>query len=446
MNTDWQPFDPTEIKIDISQLTDAESRVAVEVPSPIVNKILTTNRKLGERAFGDEVLHKMLQKFCLENWMVKIDWRPMWQPVPVDDSVAPVLQNDHPFRFELDVDHHPEIVWPDFQSLDIVRPVRVVSDDLVAAEVREQCLALGTTENLESQFKVGDLIRAEVTLHAPNQSLVKAFKAEFVLLGSGKKLTLANLTFDGLFSALEKSVVGDEMVLMTTATSDFADAEFIGQEMQATIKILEAIRRTPIAIEAVLAEYGTPNEFVFKQQIRVALEATAERGQSQIIAEQVVNSVLEKVKDQLRIPDRVMQHFRNATFTRERERLEAKGCKAEQIDQELDSHRGAIDAMVLRHAHRQALINLLAFHLGARVGEQDLEDWVADKASKQGRRPEEVRAELGNPETLSSIVSILMTLKVTKILLKGDKIVLTDMDADEWNRQESAGGRQENGG
>ena len=38
-----------------------------------------------------------------------------------------------------------------------------------------------------------------------------------------------------------------------------------------------------------------------------------------------------------------------------------------------------------------------------------------------------------------------MVSKITKTLLKKDRIVLTDMDADEWNRLKNSGDRQENG-
>ena len=414
MNTDWQPFDPKEIKIDVSQLSTLENRLAIEVPAPIVNKVLATNRKQGERAFGDEVLHGMLLKFCMESWTTKIDWRPLWQAVPVDGSAEPVLQVDHPFRFEIDVDHHPEIIWPEFRSLEIIRPVRVISDDLVAAEVREQCLA-------------------------------EAFKTEFMVPESGKQLNLAGLVFDDIFAALEERVVGDEISLVTTATSQFSDTALVDQEIRVKLRIVGGIRRRPIAIEEVLEQYGTPNELIFKQQVRIALQAAADRGQSEIVAEQFLKSLLDQVKDQLRIPDRVIPHFKNAVIMRKRKELKAAGWTAEQIEQEFDSRREVIDVMALGHAHRHALINLLTSHLDAKVDEKDLEDWVAVTASKQGRRPEEVRAELNHPETLKAIVSTLMVSKITKTLLKKDRIVLTDMDADEWNRLKNSGDRQENG-
>ncbi len=446
MNTDWQPFDPKEIKIDVSQLSTLENRLAIEVPAPIVNKVLATNRKQGERAFGDEVLHGMLLKFCMESWTTKIDWRPLWQAVPVDGSAEPVLQVDHPFRFEIDVDHHPEIIWPEFRSLEIIRPVRVISDDLVAAEVREQCLVLGTSENLVSQFEVGDLIRAEIEMRGPKgQALAEAFKTEFMVPESGKQLNLAGLVFDDIFAALEERVVGDEISLVTTATSQFADTALVDQEIRVKLRIVGGIRRRPIAIEEVLEQYGTPNELIFKQQVRIALQAAADRGQSEIVAEQFLKSLLDQVKDQLRIPDRVIPHFKNAVIMRKRKELKAAGWTAEQIEQEFDSRREVIDVMALGHAHRHALINLLTSHLDAKVDEKDLEDWVAVTASKQGRRPEEVRAELNHPETLKAIVSTLMVSKITKTLLKKDRIVLTDMDADEWNRLKNSGDRQENG-
>ena len=54
--------------------------------------------------------------------------------------------------------------WPDFKSLKVMRPVRVITDEMVAAEVLEQRLVAGTSEELESGFEVGDIIRAEVEL------------------------------------------------------------------------------------------------------------------------------------------------------------------------------------------------------------------------------------------------------------------------------------------
>ena len=54
--------------------------------------------------------------------------------------------------------------WPDFKSLKVIRPVRVITDEMVASEVLEQRLVAGTSEELKSGFEVGDVIQAEVEL------------------------------------------------------------------------------------------------------------------------------------------------------------------------------------------------------------------------------------------------------------------------------------------
>ena len=446
MNTDWLPFDPKEIKVDVVKLWDFEKRVAIEVPVPIANQVLATNSKRGEQSFGDDELQKMLLEFCIKEGLKQLDWRPIWPVVQDVDSADPVLQKDHSFCFVLNIDHHPEIDWPDFKSLEIIRPVRVISDDLVAAEMREQCLVAGPSENVESQFEVGDEIHAEVELHeSTGQSLLGAFETTFLVLESDAQLVIKNLRFDDFFSDLKKSVVGDKIVSRTTPTVQYSDTELSSQEIQATFRIVKAIRRTPLAIKDVLEQYGTPNEFVFKKQIRLALESAVERDQKSAITTQIYNALFDKVKDQLGVPTRVSHHVKDDMVMQERKKLEAKGCTDEQVEAELDSHSEKLDAWVLRQLQQQVLISKLAIHLGLGLNEDDVMRWVADKASEEGRRPEEVRMELKNSGQFMRVTLSILERQVCTNLLAREMIVLTDMDADEWIKKKAEQSHEDDG-
>ena len=125
--------------------------------------------------------------------------------------------------------------------------------------------------------------------------------------------------------------------------------------------------------------------------------------------------------------------------------MEARGCTDEQVKAAFDSHGEAFDATVLRHAQQQALVSLLSSHLVIAINEEDIMAWVANTASQQGRRPEEVRMELRNPEVFMQMTSLLMTGKTTMVLMEREMIVLTDMDADEWSKMEAEKSHQDDG-
>ncbi len=443
MSTDWQPCDPKEVGIEIVQSSRVEKQIVIELPAPIVDKILAVNSAQGEHAMSEEQLLKKLLMFSHEHGMKQLDWRPLWDVAPTVGADIPNLHKGQPLRLSLDVDCHPEMDWPDFKSLKIIRPVRVITDEMVASEVFEQRLVAGTSEELKSGFEVGDVIQAEVELfEVERQSQLAAFNIDFKLPESGTPFNLANLDFGDVHSRLKDAAVGDQVELVTTATALYPEMMLVGREIQANLKILGAVRRTPTTIEKVLEQYGTPNEVIFKQQVRIALEATAERDQRSIVMQLFMKALLEKVGDQLCFPDRVVTYFEELTANQEAMKLKARGFTEDQAGEQLALHQDELDSLVQQRLRQSALTTLLALHLDARIGEQDVMEWVTDTASRQGKRPEDVRKELANPDLLKRIVQSLQIMKVYKILMGENMIVLTDMDADEWDRSGGLHGTQ----
>jgi FKBP-type peptidyl-prolyl cis-trans isomerase (trigger factor) len=435
LSTDWQPCDPKEVGVEIKPLSHVEKQIVIELPAPIVEKILAVNSAQGEHAMSEDQLLKKLLQFSHEHGMQQLDWRPLWDVAPTSGVDIPSLQQGEPLRLALDVDCHPEMNWPDFKSLKVMRPVRVITDEMVAAEVLEQRLVAGTSEELESGFEVGDIIRAEVELfEVQRQSKLAAFNIEFKLPKSEMPFSLANLNFGDVHARLKDAAVGDQVELVTTATAQYPEMMLVGQEIRANLKILGAVRRTPTTIEKVLEQYGTPNEVVFKQQVKIALEATAERDQRSIVMQLFMKALLEQVKDQLHFPDRVVTYFEQLTFNQESMKLKARGFTEDEAKEQLAAHQEALDSLVELRLRQSALTTLLALHLDARIGEQDVMEWVTDTASRQGKRPEDVRKELANPDLLKRIIQSLQVMKVYKILMGENMIVLTDIDADEWDR------------
>lgn len=443
MSTDWQPCDPKEVGVEIKPLSHVEKQIVIELPAPIVEKILAVNSAQGEHAMSEDQLLKKLLQFSHEHGMQQLDWRPLWDVAPTSGVDIPSLQQGEPLRLALDVDCHPEMNWPDFKSLKVMRPVRVITDEMVAAEVLEQRLVAGTSEELESGFEVGDIIRAEVELfEVQRQSKLAAFNIEFKLPKSEMPFSLANLNFGDVHARLKDAAVGDQVELVTTATAQYPEMMLVGQEIRANLKILGAVRRTPTTIEKVLEQYGTPNEVVFKQQVKIALEATAERDQRSIVMQLFMKALLEQVKDQLHFPDRVVTYFEQLTFNQESMKLKARGFTEDEAKEQLAAHQEALDSLVELRLRQSALTTLLALHLDARIGEQDVMEWVTDTASRQGKRPEDVRKELANPDLLKRIIQSLQVMKVYKILMGENMIVLTDIDADEWDRSGGVHGIQ----
>ena len=408
-----------------------------ELTADQVTQYLTATGGLNPDA-DMNALKTQLMQICIEAGLAESAQKPLWDLVPCEGTAEAVLERDQPFSVSFEVDIHPDIDWPDWSALEITRPLRTISEDMIEAELQEQCRGVGTTEPINGDFEGGDVIQVEASVEdVDTDAVLMAFTSDIRVPSVPGRLMLANFSFEGLYEGLKGRSVGDEIQLKTIVPPNFVDPTLAGRKIRATLAIKSGMRITPATVEQVLKHYGTPNEVVLREQIKLALEATAKRDQTEIVVQQVLGKVLDLVVDQIHLPDRVIKLFVSNTQQMMRQSLQSRGLSEAEAESECAKCQDAIMNRALMQIRQHALVSLLAQRLELRVSEQNIMRWAADFAARQGRRPEDVRKELNSPEQLQQVAIHILREKVGMRLLDG--VTVTDVDADEWIRSQADG-------
>ena len=399
-----------------------------------MTQYLTACRGLDPEA-DLNALQANLVKLCINMAVAECDTKPIWGVQFAGDDGAvqgPPLTPGRPCSFSILIDVHPAIEWPDWSDIEITRPTREVSEDMIEAELLEQRLGMGPTESVAGEFTAGDVIQVEAVVEdSETGATVVTFASGVVIPSPSRPFIIANIILEGLHGSLRDRSVGDEIELTGRILRGFPNPELAGKTVRARLLIKAGIRRTPVSIEEVLTKYGTPNELILREQIRHALEATAQRDQTEILNHEVLTKVQALVADQLQLPDRVLRTFESGMRDAMRRKLESGGLADSQIEAELASREDEIGGGALHQAQHNAVISLLAQRLELKASEQDFMRWTAETAARQGRRPEEIRKEFSDPEQLKQVAMQIIRQKIVKLIL--DDATVTDVDADIWD-------------
>lgn len=427
------PFDPEEINIEITELSSLEQRVAIEVPARLVKRFHKKMKKSGQ-SLDDEAMRNHLSRFCLEEIIKRLELNPIWGPIPSPGSPEPRFRTEHPFRFSMDIDTAPEIKWPDFKTIEIIRPVREITEDMIEDEMVEQRRDAGIQSPLESDLAVGDEACCNVVMKEPGteQPLLASDDMTIRVMSQDKPTVVGGMAVEGAGKALEGHKVGDEVVLETVVPEQYPDPTMIGKDVHFTFNIKGATRAEMATVEQVVAQYDSPSELVLRQQIKFALKAKSDHDQLKIMTTQLFDFLDEVIV--FDIPRRALDSYVNAITDLSRKSLEQRGYEGDDLEKQIERRREKVQDIARKQAKRRVIIRMLADEFNLKVGENAIMNLIGEMAAEQGRRPEELRQELIDAGKIVGLGIEVMEQKGSDKVFELARI--TDMPLDEWLQQQ----------
>lgn len=427
--SDPLPIDPADIQMDLAELSPCERRLVFDVPARQAKRFHKKLKKSGEDASPEETA-RHLTNFCIEQGLKRFDIKPIWGPIPTPGVDTQAFRAGFPFSLSIDVDDSPEVEWPDFSTLEIIRPVRSISDEMIDAEMREQCRDAGKKAQREGEIQQDDdvVFRVTLTEEGSDAPLYVQEQARIRVPGESGTASIFDIQVDGLASKIIGCDVGDTVRVEATVPDEYIDPTLCGADVLIEMQILEASSIEPATVEEVLKQYGSPNESILRQQIRMALDSKATRDQHTVIAGQVFEQLANSTD--IPLPQRVETDFCNSVAASAQSAMERRGCSKDAIEQRLAEKEDRIRTIGIQLARRRAISNLLCHHFEIQIGEEELIGQIAELAAEQGRRPEDLRKEIMATGRLHGVSVTVMERKSVETLL--EQVTLTDMPAEEW--------------
>ena len=242
---------------------------------------------------------------------------------------------------------------------------------------------------------------------------------------------ISGLIFNDVPEAIVGRSMGDTVTLETVIPMGFTVSSMRGAPVTMEIFLRKAWRTSPATVEDVLAQYGTPNEIVLREQIRFSLRERIDNDQLTAMTQQLFEALYKNVT--IPIPNRIHEMMNKRTTALHKEKLEQTGRSSEEIESILRGNNDALEQETSRRLSKAICLHVLSQKLSVGFNEQDLTERIGVMAATRGCRPEELRRQVvDNADQLGPIREDIMTRKITQALV--DQITITDMHADEWNK------------
>ena len=426
---DHLPFEPDEIVVNVTDLTAGEKRLDFELPAKFAKRFSKKMKKSG--CTDPQKIRNQLASFCLQHGLKRHDFIPLWKPTPPVGSPEPVLHDERAFTFSLVIDHVGEVDWPDFSSIEIKRPIREISEEMVDEEMLEQRRMAGTASDVEGAIKSGDALSCTVSIvkTASDKPLLTSDDMTIRVMLSDQTTVVGGLSIDGLSEALHGQHVGSEISIKTTVPIEYPDPTMVGSDITFNCRINRCTRMEPATIQDVLDQYQSPNEQMLRQQIKMSLQSKFDRDQKEIMASQVFDLFVDDIR--LEPPERIITDFSRMLSSGVEANLMQRGYDGEQLEQAMQDRRGSIHEISTSKVKRNIIIRLLAKELGIMRSESDIIQKIAELAADQGRRPEDVRNELVNSGKIDNIGMDVLEKKTADAVIKQARV--TDVPVEQWD-------------
>ncbi len=428
------PIDPADICMSEKELSPCWHQIAIEVPTRQAKRFYKKLKKSGEDS-SIESATRLLTNFCIEHALERFELKPIWGPVQPQYSTAPVYKPNQSFLLTINVDDAPEVDWPAFDTLEIIRPIKAMTEEIIDGEMHEQQLDAGERTPIQNDIKTGDEVTCKVTLSEAGSEKV-LFEQTSTTMRVPKHSGVAkifNIEIDNFAESIIGCSMGDVFTLKTTIPEDYLDPTLSGTEVNISVEIQSASRITPATVEQVVKQYGSPSEAILRRQIKMALESKMTRNQGAILAKQIFDFLSEKVD--VPIPEWVYENYQKGILNHINTGMKQHGCSDDAITKRVEDNADKITVLSQKQAKRHALGTLLCREFDIKTTEDELIGEIGEMAAEQGRRPEDLRKEIVASGRIKYVAMAALEKKAVKKVL--ELATVTEMDAEEWVEQKT---------
>jgi len=398
-------------------------------------------KQLLQKRFGESLLQETTQQLLSEHFSKAIEdnkLRPIGEPTFPEGAKAPQLTRGQPFIFTLEVEVAPEFTLPNTDGIAVQKPIFEISDEHVHAEIRRQGYRFGTPERITGPFQPLDrmLTTAKAWKNDEKEPFFNMEKALVVVpdvVDEGKGALLGLLVED-LGKHLEGHKVGDVIEITTKAAANHEREDLRGATIQFELRFDDADRITPLDAKTLAERMGLDTEENLRGQVRLMLERKRDGEQRSAEREQVSRFLLDAVDFPL--PERMSQGQMTRNLEMARMDMLQRGVEPEQAETRLAEIRHETDANTKRRLKLFFMLTRIAEEQSIQVSEAEVNGRIAAIAAQRGVAPAQVRQDLEKAGRINELALSIREQKVLDRIL--EKAVFTDVDAEAWNKHQTA--------
>jgi len=394
-----------EVKVPVEAVRDAEDKAArryassVRLPGFRPGKAPAAMvKKRFKDAIRQQVIESLVQE-AFQEVMNREQFKVASQPHVHDLK----FEEGQPLSFELHVEVRPEIELARTQGFRVTRPAVGVTDDNVRDQVEQIRDQKASWAPVDDKPAPGDMVRVQLSTADESGEFPEAREYPLVL-GSGQAIP-------GVEELIMELKAGENAERPVRWPEDFPDEAQRGKTKPVRLSLLDVKRKSlPALDDAFAREVGDFESLdALMTTVRKDLEEHAGREADAGVRQQLIEQIASA--NSFDVPpswvNQLIDGYMEAYKVPEEER---------------DKFRAEFRPIAERQVRRDLIIDTIAEKEGLKATEADIDDRVAEVASKRGADPGQVYASLQKAGRLREIEQSITEDKVFAWLLERNEV------------------------
>jgi trigger factor len=394
-----------QISVPVETVRDAEDKAArryatsVRLPGFRPGKAppAMVKKKFAD-AIRQETLESLVQeayKEVLEREQLKLASQPHVHDVKFGDN--------EPLTFELHLEVRPEVPLARIQGFRVQRTERTVTDEQVREQIEQLRDQRATWAPVEERAAPGDMVNV-VLATADETGAMPEGKSYPLVLGAGQAIA-------GIEELIMEARPGETVERPVRWPEDFPDEAQRSKTKTVRVTVQDVKRKTvPDLDDAFAREVGDFDSIdALTKAVRDDLEANAQRETESEIRQRLLDDIIGA--NQFEVPPSWVSQL-----------VDAYGNAYQVPEGEKEKFATEFRPMAERQVRRDLVIDTIAERESLTATEADLDDRIAETASKRGADPGQLYASLQKAGRLKELERSITEDKVFKWLLERNTV------------------------
>jgi trigger factor len=399
-------------------------------------------KKLLERRFGSDIRKEVCSQLVGESYTAAVEkneLRVLGEP-DIKDAANLKLPESGPLSVTIEIEVVPDVTLPELKGIAVQKPVFVVTDEQVDAEIARFGEMYGQPKPVE-RTSHNDYITADITIKGEDGSVLVEQKAQqMVVPGEQRKFkgVVSGIVIEDLGNLLNDKQPGDVVTVTAAGPEGHETEKLRGQKLAIDISIQRIERLEPMTAAQLTEAMGLENEAALRGRVKERLDQQAANQQRSAMAGQVVKHLLASVE--LTLPEKLSARQAEGILRRRAMEMMYQGSKPADIEQNLADLRASSQETAQRELKALFILDAVARKLEVEVSEAEVNGRVAELAAQRGVRPERVREEMSKGGQLEQLYVQIREEKAVLKVLEDAKV--SDIGIEEWNKSQGIEGEE----
>ncbi len=391
-------------------------------------------RRLVERKFGSTVRSEAKSQIIATAFSEAIEehkLRVVGDPEPEEKLDELEVEPGTPLTFTVIVEVIPEFELPDFDKIEVMKPLIEPKDEDVDAQIERMGVNEGELESVDAaepgDYCIGDgaMVESggEELLNVPGaviQVPTEDQAPEGQILG---------IKVDDFSKQVGSPKEGDELTIKATGPEGHEREDIRGKDLTITFKVNQVQRIIPKSADELVAALGMESEQQLREALMLRLNQKAMVDQQSAMRQQIADYLIDACE--FEAPEKVTARQAERNLQRARMEMLYRGVDESEIEQRLADIRSGSGDRAARELKLFFILNKAAEELSVDVADEEILGRIAQMAAERGERPDKLRQEMVKHNQIGNLAAQIREHKTMDAVLA--KASVKEVSVEEFN-------------